>query len=192
MLEELLAGADVVVTGYRPGALDRFGLAPEALAAAAPGAGRRHAVGLGVPRPVGRAAGLRQPGAGRVRDRGRRGAADAPGALPAQALDHVTGYLVAAAALLTLARQRRDGGSHLVRLSLVGTAAWLQRLPRAAAEAAEVDPAPYLVELDAPDGRLTLAAPPGTVDGRPLSWPDPPPSFGTAEPRWVPANLEPG
>ncbi|NED71173.1 hypothetical protein G3I51_02145, partial [Streptomyces sp. SID9944] len=30
--EELLAAADVVVTGYRPGALDRFGLSPEALA----------------------------------------------------------------------------------------------------------------------------------------------------------------
>ncbi|MYR23684.1 CoA transferase, partial [Streptomyces sp. SID6137] len=30
--EELLAEADVVVTGYRPGALDRFGLSPEALA----------------------------------------------------------------------------------------------------------------------------------------------------------------
>ena len=35
--EELLAGADVVVAGYRPGALDRFGLAPEALAARHPG-----------------------------------------------------------------------------------------------------------------------------------------------------------
>jgi hypothetical protein len=35
--ESLLAGADVVVTGYRPGALDAFGLAPEELAAATPG-----------------------------------------------------------------------------------------------------------------------------------------------------------
>ncbi|MGW2412619.1 CoA transferase, partial [Streptomyces tubercidicus] len=35
--EELLARADVVVTGYRPGALDRFGLTPEALAARRPG-----------------------------------------------------------------------------------------------------------------------------------------------------------
>ena len=61
-----------------------------------------------------------------------------------------------------------------MRLSLVGTAAWLQGLPRSAAvDVEEVDPAPYLVELDAPDGRLTLAAPPGTVDGRPLGWPDP-------------------
>jgi crotonobetainyl-CoA:carnitine CoA-transferase CaiB-like acyl-CoA transferase len=185
VLEELLAGADVVVTGYRPGALDRYGLAPEALAQRHPGL---IVITLS-------AWGYRGPWAGR---RGfdslvqaacgialAEGSADAPGALPAQALDHVTGYLVAAAALLTLGRQRRDGGSHLVRLSLVGTAGWLQRLPRAAPDAAEFDPVPYLVELDAPDGRLTLAAPPGTVDGRGLRWADPPPSFGTAEPRWV-------
>jgi crotonobetainyl-CoA:carnitine CoA-transferase CaiB-like acyl-CoA transferase len=35
--EELLAGADVVVLGYRPGALDRFGLSPDALAERHPG-----------------------------------------------------------------------------------------------------------------------------------------------------------
>lgn len=35
--EELLAVADVVVTGYRPGALDRFGLSAEALAERRPG-----------------------------------------------------------------------------------------------------------------------------------------------------------
>ncbi|MER5824412.1 CoA transferase, partial [Streptomyces mirabilis] len=35
--EELLAEADVVVTGYRPGALDRFGLSPGALAERRPG-----------------------------------------------------------------------------------------------------------------------------------------------------------
>ncbi|HWM58554.1 MAG TPA: CoA transferase [Pseudonocardia sp.] len=186
LLEQLLAGADVVITGYRPGALDRFGLAPEALAQRHPGL---VVVTLS-------AWGYRGPWAGR---RGfdslvqaacgiavAEGGAGTPGALPAQALDHVTGYLAAAAALLTLARQRREGGSHLVRLSLIGTAAWLQRLPRAAAtDVEEVDPAPHLVEVDAPDGRLTLAAPPGTVDGRSLTWPDPPPLFGTAEPRWL-------
>ncbi len=35
--EELLASADVVVTGYRPGALDRFGLTAQALAERRPG-----------------------------------------------------------------------------------------------------------------------------------------------------------
>ncbi len=37
VFEELLATADVVVTGYRPGALDRFGLSPRALAERRPG-----------------------------------------------------------------------------------------------------------------------------------------------------------
>ncbi|WP_344563841.1 CoA transferase, partial [Streptomyces atrovirens] len=37
VFEELLAAADVVVTGYRPGALDRFGLTPRALAERRPG-----------------------------------------------------------------------------------------------------------------------------------------------------------
>ena len=37
VLKQLLVGADVVVAGYRPGALDRFGLAPEDLAARHPG-----------------------------------------------------------------------------------------------------------------------------------------------------------
>jgi CoA-transferase family III len=191
-LELLLAGADVVVTGYRPGALDRFGLAPDELA-------RRHP-GLVVVTVS--AWGHQGPWAGR---RGfdslvqaacgiavAEGAPDAPGALPAQVLDHVTGYLGAAAALLGLARQRREGSTHCYRLSLAGTAAWLQSLPRrlgtaaAGTDAAEQqDPAPYLTEIDAPDGRLTLARPPGTIEGRPLSWPDPAPSFGTAAPVWI-------
>jgi crotonobetainyl-CoA:carnitine CoA-transferase CaiB-like acyl-CoA transferase len=185
-LEQLLAGADVVVTGYRPGALDRFGLAPEALA-------RRHP-GLVVVTLS--AWGHRGPWAGR---RGfdslvqaacgiavAEGNPDGPGALPAQVLDHATGYLAAAATLLALAAQRRDGRTRHVRLSLIGTAAWLQGLPRTSSDDVPVvDPTPYLVELDSPDGALTLAAAPGTVDGRPLSWPGPHPAFGAARPEWA-------
>lgn len=184
-LDALLAGADVVVSGYRPGALDRFGLAPEALAERFPGL---VVVTLS-------AWGHRGPWAGR---RGfdslvqaacgiavAEGGPDVPRALPAQVLDHATGYLGAAGALLALHAQRRDGGTHHVRLSLTGTAAWLHGLPRTdAAIVDEIDPAPYLQELHAPDGRLTLAAPPGTLDGRGLTWPDPPPAFGVAAPQW--------
>jgi hypothetical protein len=184
-LEVLLAGADVVVTAYRPGALDRFGLAPDELASRHPGlvvvtlsawghegpwAGRR-----GFDSIVQAACGIADA----------EGTGGVPGALPAQLLDHATGYLAAAGALLALAAQRRGGGSHHVRLALAGTAAWLQSLPRASPEdAPDADPAPHLVELDAPDGRLTIAAPPGTIDGRPLTWPQPAPSYGTAQPLW--------
>ncbi|WP_443072733.1 CoA transferase [Streptomyces sp. NBC_01439] len=54
----------------------------------------------------------------------------APGALPAQALDHGTGYLVAAGVLRALA----EGGGRGLRFSLAGTGAWLVRgLSRAGA-----------------------------------------------------------
>ncbi len=184
--EELLAGADVVVAGYRPGALDPFGLSPEALA-------ERHA-GLVVVTLS--AWGHQGPWGGR---RGfdslvqaacgiavAEGAPEKPGALPAQVLDHATGYLGAAGALLALARQRRDGGTHHVRLSLVGTAGWLQSAARGdAGPVPDVDPSPYLTDLPAPDGMLTLALPPGTIGGRALGWPDPPPAFGAAQPSWA-------
>ena len=76
--------------------------------------------------PVGRPARVRQPGPGPVRDlRAHPRARDGrPGALPAQALDHGTGYLLAAAVLRAPDGRRRRGRPH-VRLSLTGTAAWL-------------------------------------------------------------------
>jgi hypothetical protein len=179
--EELLAGADVVVTGYRPGALDAFGLSPQALAERHPGLVVVTLSAWGEDGPWGGRRGfdsLVQAACGIAVE---EGSAETPGALPAQVLDHATGYLGAAATLLALAAQRREGGTRHVRLSLVGTAAWLQGLPRSAvADVADVDPAPHLQEI----GDLTLAAPPGTVDGEPLRWSGPAPSFGTAEPRW--------
>ncbi len=176
--EDLLRGADVVVTGYRPGALDRFGLDPEALAQRHPGLVivTLSAWGHGGPWAARRGFdSLVQAACGIAAEAG------SPGVLPAQVLDHATGYLGAAAALLALAAQRREGGTRHVRLALAGTAAWLQGLPRVPLDADEIDPAPWLQTV----GPLTLAAPPGEVDGTPLRWPDPPPAFGTATPAWT-------
>lgn len=185
-LEELLSAADVVVTGHRPGALDRFGLAPDALAERHPGLVVVTLSAWGTRGVWGARRGfdsLVQAACGIAR---AEGGGDAPGALPAQVLDHATGYLAAAAVLLGLARQRRAGGTHHSQLSLVGTAGWLLSLPTATpADVPATDPAPYLVELDAPDGRLTLVAPPGTVDGKPLDWPPPAPAFGGAAAEWA-------
>jgi crotonobetainyl-CoA:carnitine CoA-transferase CaiB-like acyl-CoA transferase len=180
--ERLLGEADVVVTGYRHGALDRFGLAPEALAERHPGLVVVTLSAWGHHGPWSTRRGfdsLVQAACGIAVDEGKP---DAPGALPAQVLDHATGYLGAAGAFLAVDRQRRDGGTHHVRLSLAGTAAWLQGLPRAVPEdVPDVDPAPYLVEK----GRYTLAAPPGTIDGARLMWPDPAPAYGAAAPEWT-------
>lgn len=186
--EELLGGADVVVTGYRPGALDRFGFAPQALADRHPGltvvtlSAWGH---LGAWAPRRGFDSLVQAACGIAV---LEGGPDAPGALPAQLLDHATGYLAAAGALLAVADQRARGGTPHVRFSLLGTAQWLLALPRGSAtdfdeveQDQAIDPTPYLRQVD----DFTLAAPPGAVDGRPLDWPPPAPSFGSATPRWL-------
>jgi hypothetical protein len=187
VLEELLAGADVVVSGYRPGALDRFGLSPEALAQRHPGLvvvtlsawGRRGAWAgrRGFDSLVQAACGIAV----------EEGPAVSPGALPCQLLDHATGYLVAAAALLALRRQRTEGGTPHTRLALIATAAWLQGLARSvdAAGVEPIDPSPYLVEVPSRAVVLTLARPPGTVGGRPLTWPKPAPAYGAAVASWA-------
>lgn len=185
-LERLLAGADVVVSGYRPGALDRFGLSPDALAERHPGLVVVTLSAWGPAEPWSSRRGFDSLVQAACGIAFAEGGPDRPGALPAQLLDHATGYLAAAGALLALTRQRREGGTYHVRFSLVGTAAWLQAQARTeAVETSEFDPAPYLEDVDAPDGRLTLASPPGTVEGRALGWPDPPPSFGTAPTTWA-------
>ncbi|MFD7133169.1 CoA transferase [Streptomyces sp. NPDC059894] len=124
-LEELLATADVVVTGYRPAALDRFGLSPEALAERRPGLVVAQLSAWGAYGPWGGRRGFDSlvqaaTGIAAVEATGGR-----PGALPAQALDHGTGYLLAAAVLRALTDRSARGGGRVLRLALARTAAWL-------------------------------------------------------------------
>ncbi|SNT20161.1 CoA transferase [Tropicimonas sediminicola] len=123
--ETLLRSADVLVHGYRPEALDRLGF----------GAERRRSLAPAVIEVTLDAFGWTGPWAGRrgfdsvvqmscgLADEGMRQAqADRPVALPVQALDHATGYLMAAAVLRAL-RIRNDCGQALsARLSLARTA----------------------------------------------------------------------
>ncbi|MEI5099828.1 CoA transferase [Streptomyces sp. PmtG] len=196
--DELLAGADVVVTGYRPGALDRFGLSPEALAARAPGVvvARLSAWGAGGPWEHRRGFdSLVQVATGIA---ATEGSAAKPGALPAQALDHGTGYLLAAAVLRALSEGLADpaGGTRVARLALARTAAWLTGGPETAAGASEravgaseaaapsYDPAPWLAHTDGPLGRLRHALPPVSFTGGPVNWEHPPGPWGADAPGW--------
>ncbi|MBO9553392.1 CoA transferase [Cellulomonas sp.] len=163
--EDLLDGADVLVQGYRPGALDRFGLSPAELAerrpglvvvslsawgAAGPWAGRR-----GFDSIVQAATGIAD--ATRADD-------GTPGVLPAQALDHAAGHLVAAAVMRAVTETGRAGGTWHADLSLAQLATWLLAAPRSADAGPPdaPDPAPYLVDLPSPSGTVTLVRPPGS------------------------------
>ncbi|WP_316524657.1 CoA transferase [Kitasatospora brasiliensis] len=191
VFEELLATADVVVSGYRPGALDTHGLSPDALFARRPDLILVQLCAWGW---TGRWAGRRgfdslvQAGVGIAC---HEAAPDGhPGVLPAQALDHGTGYLIAAAVLraLTDQRTRRPGGRHL-RFSLAGTAAWLLHgiEPEAPRESPDepYDPTRWLAETDSAYGRLRHALPPIGYQGGPTDWSRPPGRWGTDEPVWL-------
>ncbi|MGW2108537.1 CoA transferase [Streptomyces sp. NPDC001948] len=201
--EELLADADVVVVGYRPGSVERFGLTPRSLAARRPGLviGRLSAWGHG---PWARQRGfdsLVQVATG-IASVEAVGPGGRPGALPAQALDHGTGYLLAAAVLRALTEQHDEGGSRLVTLSLARTAAWLldglpaRREPNADTDTAAAadtaadpsyDPEKWLTETDGPLGRLRHALPPVAFDGAPADWSRPPGPLGADATAWLTA-----
>ncbi|MFD8145258.1 CoA transferase, partial [Streptomyces sp. NPDC059708] len=169
VLEGLLDGADVVVTGYRPGALERFGLGGEQLLERRPGLVVAELCAWGWRGPWAGRRGfdsLVQAGYGiAARCAGPDGA---PGVLPAQALDHGTGYLMAAGVLRALA----GGTGGLLRFSLAGTASWLVRdVPGAGAGVPGYEAGPWLREAASGYGALRHAASPLGEWGRgPSRW----------------------
>jgi crotonobetainyl-CoA:carnitine CoA-transferase CaiB-like acyl-CoA transferase len=189
VFEELLTAADVVVTGYRPGALDRFGLSARALAERRPGLVVAQVSAWGPDGPWGGRRGfdsLVQVATGIAAVEGSPGR---PGALPAQALDHGTGYLLAAGVLRALTEQSYDGGSRFVRVSLARTAAWLtgDAGASAAEEGADAHEGPdsWLAETGSRIGRLRYALPPVSFEGGPGDWTRPPGPWGTDAAGWA-------
>ncbi|MFF7647792.1 CoA transferase [Streptomyces canus] len=196
--EELLAAADVVVTGYRPGALDRFGLSAEALAERRPGVVVAQLSAWGTYGPWRERRGFDSLVQAATGIAVLEGSAERPGALPAQALDHGTGYLLAAAVLRALTEQSYEGGSRFVRLALARTARWLtdgadgggDRGDGAGMVAGDVEndsyagPEPWLSETDSALGRLRYALSPVSFEGGPADWSRPPAPWGTDAARW--------
>ncbi|MGN7701718.1 CoA transferase [Cellulosimicrobium sp. 22601] len=197
--QRLLDEADVLVTGYRPGAVESFGLRlpPGAVHARVtawgddgPWAGRR-----GFDSIVQAVSGIA------LAEGSRDGTAcapedAAPGALPAQALDHATGYLVAAAVVDALADRASDGRGRAVDGALARTARALLAAPgRDPAHDAPRTPGPRCVvvhpaRLDGRDGRdraATTTRPAlDHLAGVPVDdYPAPARPWGVDEPRWT-------
>jgi crotonobetainyl-CoA:carnitine CoA-transferase CaiB-like acyl-CoA transferase len=192
-LAALLREAQIFVQGYRPGALAKLGFSPEACAEIRPGivavtlsayghagpwAGRR-----GFDSLVQTASGLNHAEAEAA------GIATGPKELPAQALDHASGYLMAFGAMMALARKAREGGSWHVRISLAQTGHWFRGLGRVANGFACPDPksadiADMLDETDTPFGRLTFVRHAALLSETPAFWARPPAPLGTHAPVW--------
>ncbi|GAA2046319.1 CoA transferase [Agromyces tropicus] len=187
--EHLLGRADVVVLGYRPAALERLGLDPARLAERRPGLVVAQLSAWGFDAEAGERGGfdsLVQASSGIAVVEGDR---DRPGALPAQALDHATGYLLAAAVTSLLERRSAEGGAWLARMSLRRTAAELLGMPRTAQPAPpglDVDAREALaVNLSGPAGTQRLAAPAIAAPGGPTAWCEAPRPWGSDPPEWA-------
>ncbi len=163
IFEDLVRGADIIVQGYRPGALDSAGVGPDALREINPSIVSVTLCAFGYTGPWALRRGfdsIVQTVSG-IADAGGRAAGLAQGApksLPAQALDHGCGYLMAAAAMSALLRQRREGGAWRVRAALAWTGRWLEDLGTIDAIHAEAPSEAtiqaHLVEEEGPFGRV--------------------------------------
>lgn len=179
--EALTAKADLLVHGYRPGAMEALGYSAERLRElnprlvivrydaygwSGPWAGRR-----GFDSLVQMSTGIAHPG-----DSGR------PKPLPAQALDHGTGYLVAAAAC----RGLMDGRNSAL-LSLARTARLLveQGTDGDPGAPAPNDIATMLESCDTAWGPVQSVSCPGRIEGHEVRWREPAGPLGRHPPRWI-------
>ncbi|HEY3749737.1 MAG TPA: CoA transferase [Pseudonocardiaceae bacterium] len=173
-LRGLIADADVFVQSFRPGTLAARGLGPEQLAELSPGIVVLDLSAYGHAGPWRRRRGfdsLVQMASGIADDGARAAGVPTPTPLPAQALDHGTGWLAAAAAMTALRRQRTDGGSWWLRLALARTGAWLDDLGRLADDVSpgrmpgDDDVLDLLAETESPFGRVRHVRVPGDLPG---------------------------
>lgn len=191
---ELLAEADVLVHGYRSDALDRLGLGAEVRAACRPGLVDVSLDAYGWSGPWCHRRGfdsLVQMSSG-IADAGmRKAGADRPVSLPVQALDHATGYLLAAAALTGLEQRAATGAGSRWRTSLARMAALLiDGSPDEPADPRPLELPPSPSEPDPSEiehtawGPATRLAVPLRVAGCPLRWDRPAVKLGADDPAW--------
>lgn len=182
----LLETADVLLTGYRPGALEALGLGDEQLAAAHPGLVHASLSAWGSTGPWGGRRGfdsIVQAATGISLIESPDG--ERPGALPAQALDHATGYLLAAGVMAALRRRAEVGGTLRVRAHLARTAHWLLRTDALDTPGRPVeDPAPWQVGADTAYGRVVQSRPAFRIGGGPAEFAWPARRWGADAPEW--------
>jgi len=190
VFERLLAGADVLVHGYRDGALDGLGYDAHARRRLSPGLIDVSLNAYGWTGPWRSRRGfdsLLQMSSG-IADAGMAWkGADKPTPLPVQALDHATGYLMAAAVLAGLRRRRDEGEAVVARMSLARTAKLLVDAGQggAAPPFAPETPEDLSTGVETTSwGPARRLKPPVDIPGTPLRWPLGARALGSDPPQW--------
>jgi crotonobetainyl-CoA:carnitine CoA-transferase CaiB-like acyl-CoA transferase len=189
--EDLVADADVLLEGFRPGALAALGYPDAALRERSPALVIGHLSAYGDRGPWGDRRGFDsvvQVATGVAHACGFD-PVTGPGKLPAQALDHASGYLMAAGLVSALCRQRREGTAATVHVSLARTAEWLVALgptDRARRELPREEIADLLDRRHGTAwGTIEHLRPPGRIGSRTATWTAPPRPRSEAPATWA-------
>jgi crotonobetainyl-CoA:carnitine CoA-transferase CaiB-like acyl-CoA transferase len=188
-LRDLLGEADIFVQGYRPGGLAALGVSPEDAARLRPGIVY---VSLSAYGSVGPWSGRRgfdsltQTASGMNHAEAQAAGVTEPKALPCQALDHASGYLLAFGAMVALMRRMEQGGSWHVQLSLARTGRWIRDQGRVADgfSAVAPDAAAFLETTASAWGRLHAVRHPADMGVTPAGWDRPSCRLGAHAASW--------
>lgn len=192
-MRELLKDADIVSQGYRPRALAALGLAPEDAANINPGIVYVTLSAYGHAGPWAERRGfdsLVQTTTGFNDAEGQAAGIDGPKELPAQMLDHATGYLMAFGAMMAKARQSCEGGSWHVRVSLAQTGRWLWNLGRLDGGLSTPDitgedvHAAFIESMPSGFGTLKAVRHSALLSTTPARWSRPAMPLGSHPPQW--------
>jgi hypothetical protein len=182
---ELVRSADVLVHGFRPGTLARLGWDDARLRRDNPSLVVAMLDAYGWDGPWAERRGfdsLVQMSTGIAADAG----GDRPRPLPAQALDHGAGWLLAAGVARALTERARTGRAAIVRSSLVGVANHLAQRPRPSPGApTSFDPRAHLEVAETAWGAARRVACPGRIGGVRARWAEPVTALGAADPRFA-------
>ena len=188
--ETLLSRTDVFVHGYRPDALNQLGYDSAVRRALSPGLIDVGLSAYGWSGPWENRRGfdsLVQMSTG-IADTGMRWKqTDKPVPLPVQALDHATGYLMAATAIRGITQRLIRGVGMEARLSLARTAKLLfdqgdgYSSPPLAPETG-TDVSSTIERTDWGDAQRLM--PPVSIEGAQLGWSYPATNLGSAKPQW--------
>jgi len=189
-LADLTKDANVFVQGYRPGAIAGQGFDPAAVAKVKPGIVYVSLCAWGYSGPWANRRGydsLVQTASGINLAESEAAGETAPGELPCQALDHASGYLMAFGAMRALERQRTEGGSWHVRVSLARTGRWIQnagRIPDGHVKHRSIDPKNFLQIEPSGFGDLTCVTHSAKLSRTPARWRYPSTPLGVHKPSW--------
>lgn len=185
-LQQLALTAHVIVQGYRPGVVDRFGLDSAALRANGFSGIYATVSAYGPAGPFTSRAGWEQlaqatSGIAALEGQMPDGSTGKPKLLPAAATDYTTGYLLAGA----IARQLGRGLAANLHASLCQTAALILRArPRYDPADATGIGTPETEKVVSGFGRITRLTPNVTVDGLDLTWRSGPMALGSSLLTW--------